>query len=255
MSIPDHISPIVAYRVWQWDSLGLKSLNNEQWCPGCALEANTSRCRKEHAAPTDGCTCGVYAARDLAHLQRTGYAGYGVYGEVYLWGAVVEHRLGWRAQYAYPKSIVLPPDTIPFRMSEVESRLETLVAYGAGISLAARRGGLDGKEGSIRLWSKESGLDMAGFDWLMEKRKRWYSYRQQDRRLKAGDRVAVLGMGIGVVASADTNDVHVLMWNKVTLRIPRKRVVWSRQNWRWEGTATGSFTRKMSPMAAAVGAD
>ena len=167
----------------------------------------------------------------------------------------LEHRLGWRAQYAYPKSIVLPSDTIPFRMSEVESRLETLIAYGAGISLAARRSGLDGKECSTRLWSKESGLDMAGFDWLIEKRKRWYSYREQDRRLKAGDRVAVPGMGIGVVASADGSDVHVLMWNKVTLRIPRKRVGWSRQNWRWEGAATGSSTRKMSPVAAVVGAD
>ena len=249
MSIPDHISPIVAYRVWQWDSLGLKSLNNEQWFPGCALEANTSRCRKEHAAPTEGCTCGVYAAQNFAHLQRLGYAGYGVYGEVYLWGAVVEHRLGWRAQYAYPKSLVLPHDTIPFKMSEAESRLETLLLYGVDIFVTPAA------SPPIRLWSKEFGFDMAGFDWLIEKRKRWYSYREQDRTLKAGDRVAVLGIGIGVVASADTNDVPVLMWNKVTLRIPRKRVVWSRQNWRWEGAATGSFARKMSPVAAVVGAD
>jgi hypothetical protein len=67
--------------------------------------------------------------------------------------------------------------------------------------------------------------------------------------------VAVLGMGIGVVASADTGDVRVVMWNKVTLRIPRKRVGWSRQNWRWEADATGTFTRRMSPVAAVVGAD
>ncbi len=249
MSIPDHISPIVAYRVWQWDSLGLKSLNNQQWFPGCALEANTSRCRKEHAAPKEGCTCGVYAAKDLAHLRRSGYAEYGVHGEVYLWGTVVEHRLGWRAQYAYPKSIVLPPDTIPFRMSEVESRLESLLLYGVDISVTPAA------SPPIRLWSKQSGLDMAGFDWLVEKRKRWYSYREQERRLKAADRVAVLGIGIGVVASADTDDVHVLMWNKVTLRLPRRQVVWSRQNWRWEGTATGTFTRRISPVAAVVGAD
>jgi hypothetical protein len=251
VSIPDHISPIVAYRVWQWDSFGLKSLNNEQWFPGCALEANTSRCRKEHAAPKEGCTCGVYAAQNFAHLQRVGYAGYGVHGEVYLWGAVVEHRLGWRAQYAYPKSLVLPPDAIPFKMSETESRLETLLLYGVDIFVAPAAS----TNAPIRLWSKEFGLDMAGFDWLIEKRKRWYSYRQRDRRLKAGDRVAVLGMGIGVVASADTSDVHVLMWNKVTLRIPRKRVVWSRRNWRWEGAAPGTFTRRISPVAAVVGAD
>jgi len=250
VSIPDHISPIVAYRVWQWDSLGLKSLNNQQWFPGCALEANTARCRREHAAPTDGCTCGVYAAQNFAHLQRVGYAGYGVHGEVYLWGTVVEHQLGWRAQYAYPKSLVLPPDAIPFKLSEAESRLETLLLYGVDIFVTPAAS----TNAPIPLWSKESGLNMAGFDWLMEKRKRWYSYRQQERTLKAGDRVAVLGIGIGVVASADTSDVHVLMWNKVTLRIPRKRVGWSRQNWRWEGTATGSFTRKMSRVAVG-GAD
>jgi hypothetical protein len=237
--------------VWQWDSLGLKSLNDQQWFPGCALEANTARCRKEHAAPKEGCTCGIYAAKDLAQLRRSGYAEYGVHGEVYLWGAVVEHRLGWRAQYAYPKSIVLPPDTIPFKMSEAESRLETLLLYGVDIFVASAAS----TNAAIRLWSKRSGLDMAGFDWLIEKRKRWYSYRQQDRTLKAGDRVAVLGMGIGVVASADTGDVRVVMWNKVTLRIPRKRVGWSRQNWRWEADATGTFTRRMSPVAAVVGAN
>jgi hypothetical protein len=249
VSIPDHISPIVAYRVWQWDRLGLKSLNNEQWFPGSALKANTSRCAKEHAAPRDGCTCGVYAARDLAHLQEIGYARYGVHGEVYLWGTVVEHQLGWRAQYAYPTSIVLPRNTIPFKMSEAESRLEPLLLYGVDIFVAPAA------SPPIQLWSKQSGLEMAGFEWLMEERKRWYSYREQERRLKAGDRVAVLGMGIGVVASADISDVYVLMWNKVTLRIPRKRVVWSRRNWRWEGTTAGSFTRKMSPVAAVVGAD
>jgi hypothetical protein len=39
VNIPDHISPIVGYRTWQWDALGLKSLNNERWFPGPALEA------------------------------------------------------------------------------------------------------------------------------------------------------------------------------------------------------------------------
>jgi hypothetical protein len=244
LSSPDYISPIVGYRVWQWDAIGLKSLNDEQWIPGEALQAECrARVTLAHEAPGDRCSCGVYAAKDFAHLQRIGYAQYGVHGEVYLWGTAVEHNLGWRVQLAYPKSLVLPAETIPFKMSEVESRLETLIAYGADISIAARPGGLEGKEGSIRLWSKESGLDMAGFDFLVEKRKRWYSYREPDCTLTAGDRVAVLGTGVGVVASADTNDVHVLMWNKVTLRIPRRRVGWNRQNWRWESDGTRSVAR------------
>jgi len=32
----------------------------------------------------------------------------GIYGEVYLWGRVVEHPAGWRAQFAYPKTLKLP---------------------------------------------------------------------------------------------------------------------------------------------------
>jgi hypothetical protein len=39
MIIPDYISPIVGHRTWQWDDLGLKSLNGERWVPGQALEA------------------------------------------------------------------------------------------------------------------------------------------------------------------------------------------------------------------------
>jgi hypothetical protein len=255
VSAPDYISPIVAYRVWQWDAVGLKSLNNEQWQPDEALQA---RCRRRvsgvfltHEAPGDGCSCGVYAAKDLAHLRNIGYADYGVCGEVYLWGTVVQHALGYRAQYAYPKSIVLPPDTVPFKMSEVESRLQTLMAYGADISIAGRRGGLAGAGGDVRLWSKESEGDMAGFDWLIEQRKKWYELRAQERTLKAGDRVAVLGKGIGVVASADSDEVHVRMWNKLTLRMPRKNIVWDRQNYRWESDGAETFARMSWPMPSA----
>ena len=149
MTIPDYVSPIVAYRTWQWDALGLRSLNNERWLPNHCLAA---ACRRGHGgwnvadgkaapldgheAPQDGCSCGVYAAKDFTYLRNSGYADFGVHGEVYLWGKVVEHRFGWRAQYAYPKSVVLPPDAIPFKMSAFESRLETLTAYGADISIA-----------------------------------------------------------------------------------------------------------------------
>jgi len=235
VTIPDYISPIVAYRVWQWDAIGLESLNNEQWFPGLALEASTSRCGKEHEAPKDGCACGIYAAKNFQHLVDIGYAGYGVHGEVFLWGSVAEHRLGWRAQFAYPKTLVLPPDAIPFKVSQAESRLETLMPYGVEIAIASAA--------PIPLWSKRSGYDQAGLDLLIEKRKRWYSCRERERRLKAGDRVAVLGQGIGVIEHADDKNVHVLMWNKVSLRIPREQVAWNRQNWRWEADATGTFAR------------
>jgi len=245
VNIPDYISPIVAYRTWQWDAVGLKSLNNEQWFPSLALEASTARCGKEHAAPSDGCRCGIYAAKNFQHLVEIGYAQYGVHGEVYLWGAVVEHRLGWRAQYAYPKTLVLPPDTIPFRMSKVKSRLETLMAYGADIAIASAT--------PISLWSKESGYNAAGLDRLVEQRKKWYELREQERTLKAGDRVAVLGKGIGVVAHADDNYVRVRLWNKLTMWMRRKNVAWNQQNWRWEGDPTGTFARSMTSACCSQG--
>ena len=86
-----------------------------------------------HELPHSNCTCGVYAAKNLEHLRQFGYERRGIHGEVYLWGTVVEHKLGWRAQFAYPKSLFLPPDAIPFRLSEMDARLKTLIAFGADI--------------------------------------------------------------------------------------------------------------------------
>ena len=251
MNIPDYISPIVGYRTWQWDAVGLKSLNNEPWIPGHCLAATCGgytvwKAANGEAAPLGGhepphhdCTCGVYAAQSFAHLWNIGYADYRVHGEVYLWGRVIQHALGYRAQYGYPKSVVLPPDTIPFRMSTVEFRLGTLMAYGADIPIP-------GKAGNIPLWSRESGYNPAGLDRLVEKRKRWYSQGEQERTLKAGDRVAVLGKGIGMVESADNNEVGVRMWNRAYLLFSRKQIRWNRQNWRWESDGTGTFHQRMS---------
>ena len=33
MRVPDYISPVVAYRAWQLDANGLRSLSGEQWHP------------------------------------------------------------------------------------------------------------------------------------------------------------------------------------------------------------------------------
>jgi hypothetical protein len=62
------------------------------------------------------CTCGVYAAKNIEHLRQLGYEGRGIRGEVHLWGTVVEHELGWRAQFAYPKSLVLLRNRIVLRI-------------------------------------------------------------------------------------------------------------------------------------------
>jgi MraZ protein len=170
-AIPDYISPIVGYRAWWCDSDGLKSLNQEPWIPGKALPA---RCRTAergalvgraqnadaaHELPQTNCTCGVYAWKNpehlcgldelTKHLRSMGWRGYGICGEVYLWGTVVEHELGWRAQFAYPKSLVLPSYIDPRLES---SRLESLMIYGADISIPP----------NILVWTKNCGYTQAG---------------------------------------------------------------------------------------------
>jgi hypothetical protein len=176
MKLPDYISPVVTHRAWRWDETGLKSLNGEQWRPDRHLEA---RCRVAPApshvwsagdaneVPHRKCTCGIYAAKNLEHLRQLGYASYGVCGEVYLWGTVVEHTLGWRAQFAYPKSLVLPLHLLPFTLAELDARLQALIAFGTDI-FELRSGE------SIRLWKHAAGYDADGLDYIISLRQQHY---------------------------------------------------------------------------------
>ena len=146
--IPDYVSPIVGYRVWRLYATELESFDGKPWLPDRAF---TARCRKtDHESPTDRCSCGVYAAKSYQSL-RTIYSSVFiealVHGEVYLWGKVVEHDLGYRAQFAYPKSFTLSPNGSP--------SLESLIVYGADIFLPS----------NILLWTKGSGYTSAGIDY------------------------------------------------------------------------------------------
>jgi preprotein translocase subunit YajC len=243
MTVPDYISPVVGYRVWQWDVTGLRSLNGEKWS---AREPLSAVCRADACSSISGlskathnpaelpyfsCTCGVYAARTIGHLRQCGYNKFGVRGEVYLWGKVVEHERGWRAQFAYPKTLLLAADTIPFSLSEVNARLQTLIEFGTDVFLLH-------DHGRIALWKRGSGFDAAGLDHLIKTRKEYYVRRKQERTLKKGDRVAVLGHGIAVVEQIDGKEAHVALGNRLVLRIARKEIVVSEQNNRWECEAT-----------------
>ena len=48
-----------------------------------------------------------------------------------------------------------------------------------------------------------------------------------------------------MVAAADTSDVHVLMWNKVTLRLPRKQVACHGKAW--------NISKRTSELGAGAG--
>ena len=239
MNIPDYISPVVGYRVWRWNATGLKSLNGDPWLPGRPLAAGCRAAARgtivgraeavhgAHESPHSACTCGIYAAKNLEHLRQVGYERRGIHGEVYLWGTVVEHRLGWRAQFAYPKSLFLPFAAIPFTLTEIDARLKTLIAFDTDIFIL-------GEHESIRFWKNGSGFDGAGLDYLIKTRQEYYVRRQWERTLKKGDRVAVLGRGIAVVEQADDKEVAVVLWNRLVLKIASKDIVLNQQNMRWE---------------------
>src|ERR1035437_3859589 len=236
MSIPDYISPIIGYRVWTWGTTGLKSLCGERWKPSQSLAA---RCRASTIVgradvvhdvrdiPQANCTCGIYAVKTLHHFRSAGYERYGIHGEVYLWGTVVEHELGWRSQFAYPKTLFLPSDLIPYDRKKMELRLEALAAYDIDIFIF-------GSGQGIPLCRKGLGFDAAGLDYLIRKRTQYYPRRQRDRTLMKGDRVAVIGRGIAVVEHADETEVEALLGNNTILRMPRNDIDWNRQNMRWE---------------------
>lgn len=68
-------------------------------------------CRHRHdhhrhlEAPQRDCSCGIYAKPTLVDAIEYGYSERDpaiVYGAVALWGRVIVHTEGWRAQYAYP---------------------------------------------------------------------------------------------------------------------------------------------------------
>jgi preprotein translocase subunit YajC len=243
MTVPDYISPVVGHRVWQWDGSCLSSLNGEQWV---ARQPLAAICRAgvngfisglakvthdPNELPRFNCTCGVYAAKTARHLRQCGYKRFALHGEVYLGGKVVEHERGYRAEFAYPKTFFLVPATIPFSLSEINSRLTTLAEFGTDIYLQH-----DCER--VALWKHGSGFDEAGLDYLIKTRKEYYTRHQRERTLKKGDRVAVLGHGIAVVEQVGSKRVRVTLGNRLVLRIALKEIVVNEQNNRWECEAT-----------------
>ena len=101
--------------------------------PREAMQASCPSGHK-HAVPAKGCSCGIYAARDLDHLSTMQYHRYAdddfvVIGAVSLWGRYVAGNLGWRAEKAYPQRL-----QVPFEAWRIGAELRD--AYGVKIELA-----------------------------------------------------------------------------------------------------------------------
>jgi hypothetical protein len=88
------------------------------WEPLEAVRAVCSGFRSQHEAPWPDHECGIYAYREDIEADRhlhsfrealrddeslVGWAR----GRASLWGRVIEHELGWRAQYAYPYDMIV----------------------------------------------------------------------------------------------------------------------------------------------------
>ena len=134
LEVPDYIEPMLGWRVWHVEERGITSITRAiYWPERKPLEA---QCYKadllvdqinlgigNHNAPHEDCTCGIYATSDIHKVDRiitqhnrARYRGkYRLLGIAALWGKVIEHREGWRAQYALPQLFCLVP---PHRAAE-----------------------------------------------------------------------------------------------------------------------------------------
>lgn len=182
MIIPDYVAPIVGYRLWKWEGGGsslLSLVKENPWPTGRALEAKCNQKyeqpdgiarRREflrrlneapHQAPQIDCTCGIYAHKTAEQLREV-HPWTTIAGEVYLWGTVVEHRFGWRAEFAYPKKFLLDPHSYPWlgllaacdSLEVLQSCLGPLTAYGSDLWLVD-----NGKIGeAMAFWTARSGF-------------------------------------------------------------------------------------------------
>jgi hypothetical protein len=121
---------IVAWRAWTWIDVGsriiLRSLNAKTLWPW-AEPASADKLTAD-TLTVDG----IHAFKTEA--QAKSYAANTVWGEVSLWGRVIEHDLGYRAEFAYPRTLIVPatiPDAAGLARKlaasyGIEARVETL---------------------------------------------------------------------------------------------------------------------------------
>src|ERR1700747_1205894 len=100
---------------------------------------------------------------------------------------------------------------------------------GGAMDLFARQ-----RRESMRLWKHGQGYDSDGLDYIISGRGEHYQRQQEQRNLRKGDRVALLGRGIALVEQIDNKDAVVSFGTGHVLRIPRQKIVFNQHNRRWE---------------------
>lgn len=106
------VMPVEALRGWHvpHGEAILRSYNFPQvvWTPGKRVEAkclDEGSCWGAEGCCAGKCDGGIYAVKNLKTLVRNVHPAVAVIGKVWLWGRIVEHEYGYRAQYAYPAAI------------------------------------------------------------------------------------------------------------------------------------------------------
>jgi hypothetical protein len=104
--------PILAYRAWRISNDTLQSCTCDcLWDPRKRMEAYCNRNVRHRWVPSWDCQCGFYGYKSEEALAASGYvsmqSGETVQGRVALWGRVIDHELGYRAERAYPQLLYL----------------------------------------------------------------------------------------------------------------------------------------------------
>lgn len=138
------IEPIVGYRDFLWKNGKLFSRGYDTpWPPREKLVAfcKNDPLLADHDAPEQGCKCGIYAFDTPNHHDLNWTSA--IWAELYLWGEVLICDSGYRAEFAYPKTLFLR-DTGTKAIRYVRDSIEAV--YGVPAFLVKQREGLTASE-------------------------------------------------------------------------------------------------------------
>jgi len=127
-------------------------------------------------------------------------------------------------------------------MRDTERKMEALIAFNVDIFVQVGDKPTPDTQ-KIPLWVKDFGYSAQGIGFIGDCIQRYYSFKDERSDLpEIGERVCIAKVGIAIVKAANAKEITITLFNQTIHRIPRERVVWSRNNNRWESDTTGVST-------------